>query len=35
MPTADYFADGNVAVLSSKKGDTVEDIEKLIEKEKE
>lgn len=34
MPEAEYFSDNNRAVLSSKYGDTIEDIRKLIEYEK-
>lgn len=35
MPEAEYFSAGNKAKLSSKNGDTIEDIKKLIEYERE
>lgn len=35
MPSKDFFSAGNEAVLSSYKGNTIEDIEKLIEKEQQ
>ncbi len=34
MPSAEYFSKGNKAVLSSNRGNTIEDIKELIEKEK-
>lgn len=34
MPDIEYFANDNVAVLSSDLGNTLEDIEKLIKEEK-
>ena len=34
MSTEEYFSPSNLAVLSSKKGNTIEDIKELIEKEK-
>ena len=33
MPSAEYFSEGNKAVLSSNRGNTIEDIKELIEKE--
>lgn len=34
MPSNEYFASNNKAILSSKNGDTIEDIKELIEMEK-
>ena len=33
MPSTEYFSEGNKAVLSSNRGNTIEDIKELIEKE--